>query len=447
MKKRLLYVTLVTVLGLNLLIGAQIYLNTAQAAEKENIYQQMELFMRVMERVRAEHVDADKVTYQDLVHSALKGMVNQLDPHSEYMEPRKYDNLKTEAEGAFGGLGIVIGPRDGALTVITPMEDSPAAQAGVLAGDKLIRIDGVSAENMTVEDAALKLRGEPGTEVTITVARGTPAEVKEFKLKRAIIKVGTVKDSAGGREFKLGEHKIGYVRITHFWEQTASELEAALKKLQGQGMEGLILDVRNNPGGLLPQVVSICDMFLPRGQLIVSTEGPPGQKPEEYKATGRDQFPGVRIVVLVNGGSASASEILAGCLQDVGRAFIMGEQTFGKGSVQTVFPLPDGSALRLTTAKYYTPSHKVIHERGIAPDSVVPMTQEEEEALLIKRSTGGLESLPEAERAKVMAIRDVQLDRAVDFLRAMTLHKARVGRTSGERGAKLSAAQGSTSAQ
>jgi carboxyl-terminal processing protease len=198
-----------------------------------------------------------------------------------------------------------------------------------------------------------------------------------------------------------------------------------LKKLKGQGMAGLILDLRNNPGGLLDQAVKVCELFVPRGQLIVSTEGRGAQSKYEYTAKGRDLFPELEVVVLVNGGSASASEIVAGCLQDLGRAFVMGEQTFGKGSVQSIVPLNGGSALRLTTAKYYTPSHRVIHEKGITPDSVVPMSPEDEEALILKRLPGAMETLDEERQKRVAAARDIQLERATDFLKGVLLFQDR----------------------
>ncbi len=432
MKKRLLYIFLITVLGLNLFVGAQIYLSSAQAAEKENVYSHVELFMRVLERVRQDYVDGANLTYQDLIYSSLRGMISTLDPHSEFMEPVKYTDLKNDTEGAFGGVGIVVGLRDGVLTVVAPMEDTPAFKAGVLTGDKIVKIDGRGTEKATMGDAVKRLRGEPDSEVTITFARPSWPEPKDFKLKRAVIKVATVKDVNNRGEFPLGENKIGYVRLTQFGEQTSGDLSAALKKLSNQGMTGLVLDLRNNPGGLLDQAVKVCEMFLPRGQLIVSTEGRAARvKAEEYRASGRDQFPKVQIVILVNNGSASASEIVSGCLQDLGRAYVMGEQTFGKGSVQSILPLQDGSALRLTTAKYYTPSHKVIHEHGIKPDSIIPTTQEEEEALYLRRLTGGIENLDEAQQTRVRNVKDVQLDRANDFLKGMVMFRERANSDGG----------------
>ncbi|MBI2949011.1 MAG: S41 family peptidase [Verrucomicrobia bacterium] len=426
MKKRILYTVLLVGLSLNILVGAQIYLGSAQAAEKNNLYKQMELFVGVLDKVRKEYVDADKVSYDDLIHAALKGMINTLDPHSEFMEARNYTRLKNDTEGAFGGIGIeIMRLRDNSLTVVAPIEDTPAFRAGILKGDRIIKIDGKSTEKFTASDAVQKLRGEPGTDVTITIARASLQETKDFTLKRAVIKVDTAKDIEGQRTFPVGEDKIGYVRLTQFGEHTTSELQDAMKKLKAQGMEGLILDLRNNPGGLLDQAVKVCELFVPRGEPIVSTEGRAPQSQYKYISRGRDQYADVKIVILVNIGSASASEIVAGCLQDLGRAFVMGEKTFGKGSVQSIVPLQDGSALRLTTAKYYTPSHKVIHGNGITPDSVVPMSDEEEDLLAYQRIPGGIEMLDPERREKARQLTDVQLDRARDFLKGVLLFKDR----------------------
>jgi carboxyl-terminal processing protease len=305
------------------------------------------------------------------------------------------------------------------------MEDSPAYKAGIVTGDKIVKIEGHSTEKISLPEAVKKLRGEPGTDVTITIMRqGSP--LKDYKLTRSTIKVETVKDINGNRQFPLGEGRIGYVRITQFGEQTTAEFRDALEKLSKQGMEGLVMDLRNNPGGLLDQAVKVCDIFLKGGQLIVSTEGrSPRMRTEQYKATGRDEYPHVQIAILVNEGSASASEIVSGCLQDLHRAFVVGEQTFGKGSVQSIMPLEDGSALRLTTAKYYTPSHKVIHEHGITPDAIVTMTDEQERARFLKQVVGGIDSLEDAEKDRIRNVHDVQLERAEDYLKGIIVYRDR----------------------
>lgn len=427
MNKRLVYWLLTILLGTNLFIGSQIYSYSARGSvEKNEPYANYRLLSEVLEKVRREYVDGENLTYQDLIHGALKGMLNTLDPHSEFLEPRKFEELKKDTQGEFGGVGVVISlSKDKHLTVVSPMEDTPGFRAGILSGDRIIKIDGRSTENFTLEDAVKRLRGEPGSEVTVTILRPSTSEIKEHKLTRAIIKVDTVKDINGKREFPLGEHGIGYVRITQFGEKTAAELESALKKLEEQGMEALILDLRNNPGGLLDQAGQVCEKFVPRGQLVVSTEGRGATQKFEYRSTGKYKHPNIPTVVLVNGGSASASEIVAGCLQDlqsITKAIVIGEQTFGKGSVQSILPLPDGSALRLTTAKYYTPKRKVIHEHGITPDIVVPMTIEEERDLALKRMPGALETLSEEERKRVENARDPQMERAVDVLKGILLY-------------------------
>jgi carboxyl-terminal processing protease len=272
------------------------------------------------------------------------------------------------------------------------------------------------------------LRGAPGSEVALTIERPATGETETFKLTRAVIQMTMVKDINGKKDFPLGADKIGYVHITQFGDNTANELEAALVRLKEQGMKGLILDLRWNPGGLLDQAVGVCEKFLPNGQLIVSTEG--RHTLDKYFARGGgDELKGVPIVVLVNLGTASAAEIVSGCLQDLHRAVVLGEKTFGKGSVQTIFPMDDGSALKLTVAKYYTPSHKVIHEHGITPDILVPLSDQDEAALLLKRSPGGVEALPEKSRALVSSVHDVQMERAVDLLKGLILYHQMTAKT------------------
>jgi len=425
MKRRFLYGTLSVVLIINLSIGAYVFAG-AQAAEKDSPYPSLELFSYVLEKVRKDYVDGQNIKYQDLVYGALKGMLNTLDPHSEFMEPEKYKELQNDTQGTFGGLGIVISMKDNFITVVSPMEDSPGSRAGILSGDRILKINSQSTERMSLTDAVKNLRGDAGSEVRITLVRPATGEIKEYKLTRAVINVDMVKDVNGKKEFTLDESKIGYVRLVQFGEKTSDELEGALRKLKSQGMQGLVLDLRWNPGGLLEQAVDVCQKFLPRGELVVTTEGRNPAQNSVRKALGKgDEVRNMPIVVLVNLGSASASEIVAGCLQDLKRAVILGEKTFGKGSVQSIFPLADGSALRLTTAKYYTPSHKVIHEEGITPDVVVPLTTEEERQIALKGTPGGLESLDDKERDKVAQSRDPQLDRAMDLLKGIILFTER----------------------
>ncbi|HOX59117.1 MAG TPA: S41 family peptidase [Candidatus Paceibacterota bacterium] len=430
MKRRFIYGVVVSALAVNLLVGARIYLNSAQAAEKDSAYPSLELFSYAMAKVRKDYVDGHKLTYQDLVYASLKGMLGTLDPHSEFMEPDNYKELQNDTQGAFGGLGIVIAMKDNFITVITPMEDSPGFRAGILSGDRIIKIDGKSTEKMSLQDAVKYLRGEPGTEVKISVLRPSSGNLKDYNLTRAVINIDMVKDINGKKEFPLGENKIGYIRLVQFGEKTNADLEAALKRLKAQNLQALVLDLRWNPGGLLEQAVDVCEKFLPRGSLVVTTEGRNPAQNSVRKAMGRgDTLNNLPMVVLVNLGSASASEIVAGCLQDSKRAIILGEKTFGKGSVQSIIPLaemPDGvPALRLTTAKYYTPSHKVIHEEGITPDITVPLTEEQERDVLMKHAPGGIQSLDEKERERVLNSHDPQLDRAMDLLKGITLFTQR----------------------
>ena len=429
MKRRLLFGFLIAVLGVNLFFGAQIYIYTAHASQKDDPYENYKLLADVLEKVRQEYVDGDKLTYQDLIHGALKGMLDTLDPHSEFMDQAKFDELKKDTEGEFGGLGIIVEMgRDNVLTVVSPMEDSPGYRAGILPHDQIIKIDGKSAAKLDLEEAVKRLRGESGTSLTITIRRPSTGQIKDYKLVRAIIKVDSVKDINDKREFPLGADGIGYVRIIQFGEKTSDDLGVALKKLTGQGMKALIIDLRNNPGGLLEQAGQVCEKFLPRGQLIVSTEGRGTTPKSEYRAEGHGKRIDLPIVVLVNGYSASASEIVAGCLQDlqpVTHAIIVGEQTFGKGSVQSILPLADGSALRLTTARYYTPSHKTIHERGITPDIYVPMSEQDEADLHYKHMPGALDVLDAPDRQRIEKVHDKQLERAVDLLKGVLLYAKR----------------------
>ena len=414
-------------LALNLLLGARTYSLSKETEAKDVPWPYLTLFSTVLERVRNDYVDGTNLTYQSLVRSALHGMVDELDPHSEFLEPRGFKDLQDDTLGAFGGIGVVVSSRDGYLTVVAPSDESPAFKAGIKTGDRIVRVNGKNAEKLTVPDAVGLLRGEPGSEVTLTIDRPSTKETLDFKLTRAQIKVDMVKDIEGKKDFRLGPDHIGYIRLVQFGDKTGSELDTAIKRLKAQGMKGLVLDLRWNPGGLLDQAVEVCQKFLPRDQLVVTTKGRNPAQNTVRRAAGRGDLAvdengkPLPMVVLVNLGSASASEIVAGCLQDTKRATIVGETTFGKGSVQSVIPLPDGSALRLTTAKYYTPSEKVIHEHGVTPDIVVPMTDAENADVLNQRVPGGVDSLEPAERDRLKNARDPQLERAVDMLKGINL--------------------------
>jgi carboxyl-terminal processing protease len=424
MKRHLIFGVLAAALLLNLILGAAIYLNSARAADqKDSMDANLELFANVLQKVRAEYVDGTNLTYRNLTDAAIKGMIGSLDPHSEFLDAQDYQQLQDDTEGQFGGLGLNVTMKDGYVTVITPMEDTPGFRAGILTGDRIVKVDGKSVEKKSLGEVVKQLRGEPGTPVTVTIQRPATGAETNLTLTRAIIQMEMVKDINGKKKFPLGADGIGYIRITEFGDRTGDKLEAALGKLKAQGMKALILDLRLNPGGLLDEAVNVCEKFLPRGQLVVSTEGRnPSQNSVRRAEGGGDELKGEPMVILVDLGSASASEIVTGCLQDLHRAVILGEKTFGKGSVQSIFPLDSGLALKLTVAKYYTPSHRVIHEHGIEPDIVVPMTEEQEFAFLLTRLPGGLESLDAAKRDRVAQIQDVQLDRAEDLLKGILLY-------------------------
>ena len=422
MKRRFIFGLVAVALLLNLAVGAKIYLSTTRADnDDDNATANLAVFSDALQKIRTEYVDGKDLTYQQLVYSALKGAVGQLDPHSEFLDADSFQALQDDTEGQFGGLGLVVTSRDGHVTVVAPIEDTPGFRAGILSGDRIVTVEGKNVEHQALADVVKMLRGEPGSTVSLTIERPSTGATKTFTLQRAVIQMDMVKDINGKKKFPLDDNGIGYVRITQFGEKTGDELESALAKLKRQGMKGLVLDLRWNPGGLLDQAVAVCQKFLPRGQLVVSTEG--RRTVEKYFARGDgDELKNVPIVVLANLGSASAAEIVTGCLQDLHRAVVLGEKTFGKGSVQTIFPLDDGSALKLTIAKYYTPSHKVIHEQGSTPDILVPVSDSEEAALLLKRSPGGLESLPDKQRTVVEAVHDEQLERAEDLLKGLILY-------------------------
>lgn len=327
----------------------------------DDLYSKVELFSYALTTIQSEYVD--EKTPQDLIYGSLRGMLSSLDAHSQFLDPEDYKELKTETQGKFGGLGIEISIRDGLLTVITPIEDTPAWKVGIKAGDRIVKIEDELTKDITLSEAVKKLRGAPGTKINITVLRETEFKLHNFTITREIIQIQDVKDT------QILKDSIGYIRLTEFREDSHKEFRKALDQLKKEGAKSLILDLRNNPGGLLNVAIDITGEFLPAGQLIVTTKGRRASQVMEAKSkTGRDKVLDWPMVVLINEGSASGSEILAGALQDNHRAVLLGAQSFGKGSVQSVIPLPDGSGLRLTTSKYFTPSGRSIHGKGIKPD-------------------------------------------------------------------------------
>ena len=346
-------------------ISGVIFFAVSEAKEKkkDDLYKQVELFSDALAIIQAEYVD--EPNSKDLIYGALKGMVSSLDPHSQFMDPDTFNELKVDTEGKFGGLGLEITIKDGLPTVITPIEDTPAWRAGIKSGDRIVKINDEITRDMGLTDAVKRMRGKPGEAVTLIILRESEKKLLEFKLVRGIIKIKGVKET------KILEDGIGYIRLVEFRDNSLQEMNAAIEKLSKSGMNALIIDLRNNPGGALDSAVKITERFIEKGKMIVYTRGRiPSQNLEFYANSAHPKLT-LPLAILINEGSASGSEIVAGALQDYKRAIIIGTKSFGKGSVQSVIPLGDGSALRLTTSKYFTPSGRVIHGKGVTPDIIV----------------------------------------------------------------------------
>lgn len=404
------------ILALSLSAEAREATTPASASKVEDSpYEQLQLLARAMQLIRQDYVDESKVDYKELTYSALRGMLDNLDPHSQFMEPKSFKNMQEDTRSEFGGLGVVVTQKSGVLTVINPMEDTPGFKAGILPGDQILKINGENTDNIPLNEAVEKLRGNVGEKVNLTIRRPTSGEMKDYELTREVIKVASIKDARILPQRNPGQPRIGYARITQFNEPTAAELGAALDKLEAKGMDAFILDLRHNPGGLLGSAVDVCGQFLSPNTLVVYTEGrmPSREYRTSATASPNRKYP---VVVLTNYASASGSEIVAGALKDLDRALLVGETTFGKGSVQSVVSLPDGSAARLTTAKYFTPGRKLIHEHGVSPHIRATLTHEEETDLLRSRRKREDPATTEA------AIWDPQLDRAVDALQGSLQH-------------------------
>src|ERR1700704_5432595 len=395
---------------------------TAHAAENDpdSGYAQIAVFAKAIQLLRQDYGDGNKTSYHDLVYAAMKGMLASLDPHSQFMEPDDFRDMQDDTRSRFNGLGIEVSTKNGVLTVVTAMEDTPAAKAGILAGDQILKINGTSTERLELQQAVNLLRGKPEQKATLTILRPSSKEVKDYVLERAEVKVQSVKNAHLIDKDLTGAFKVGYVRVVQFNEPTAEELAKALDELQKQGMQALILDLRNNPGGLLNSAVDVCAQFLPSNTKVVSTQGRVASQQHDYSTSGaKKERPSFPMVVLINEGSASGAEIVAGALKDLHRAVLVGETTFGKGSVQNVMQLPDGSAVRFTTAKYYTPSKQVIQGNGVTPNIRVAMTAEQERSLFALRNTGNMK--PEDEKSVIKA-RDPQMLRAIDALKGVMIY-------------------------
>jgi carboxyl-terminal processing protease len=393
----------------------------------DDSYQYTLLFARVMQLIRQDYVDPSKVSYKDLTYAALRGMLSSLDPHSQFLDEESFQDIQRETKGEFSGLGIVIGVKDGGLVILSPMEDTPGGRAGLMPGDRILKIDGKNTEKMTLAAAEKMLKGVPGEKVHLTLQRPTTGAIGggpvfEVTLTRETIRVASVKDAKLLPASLAGQDKIGYVRIEEFAENTSAELDHALDSLEHDGIQALVIDLRNNPGGLLDSAVDVAGKFVPPGTVIVSTRGRAAEQAEDFRARAERARPNYPIVLLINGYSASGAEIVAGALKDLNRAILVGETTFGKGSVQTVQPLGNGVGLRLTMAKYYTPSKKTIHEVGVTPDIDVPITDTEERRILLAETKRPLSPEEQAEAAKAD---DRQLDRAVASLRSVIIYRQR----------------------
>ena len=398
---------------------------TANSAET---YKQLNLFGEVFEKVRSEYVD--EVADDTLVESAINGMLTSLDPHSNYLNTKNFNDMKVQTRGEFGGLGIEVSMENGLVKVVSPIDDTPAARAGLKPGDLITHLDGDAVQGMSLPEAVEKMRGPVNSEIKLTIRR-EGKEPFDVKLTRATIRIQSVRSHLEG-------DNIGYIRITTFNEQTDVGLNNAMKNLKqqaGSKLIGVVLDLRNNPGGLLDQAVAVADAFLDKGE-IVSTRGRRTEDAQRYNARPGDIAAGLPMAVLINGGSASASEIVAGALQDHHRAILLGTKSFGKGSVQTIIPLAGHGAMRLTTARYYTPSGRSIQARGIDPDIVVEAAKIEKPSDkgdkiatatdLKKEDTGEPPELTSVDPTIMGTPADYQLARVVDMLRGIALFNGRV---------------------
>jgi len=391
-------------------------------SKKDDGFEEIELFTEVLETIRQGYVDPEKVTYEELINSALEGMLADLDPHCQFMQPKVLEQLKRHTDSTYEGIGVTISTKNEILTIVTAREDGPAARAGVLPGDQILKINGQLTEDIGIPEAINLLKGKPGESLELTVRRPATQELLEFEMRREVIKQSSVKDARILDTELTRPYRMGYARILQFSEPTARELADKLDELEQEGMDAFVLDLRNNPGGLLGSAIDVCGEFVEAGTVVLTTEGKPGsgeikvyRTSAEKKRRERD-YP---LAILVNHASASGAEVVAGALQDLKRCIVVGETTFGKGSVQSIIPIGEGKAIRMTTAKYYTPSHRTIHENGVEPNIVATLTPEQENSLArwFRR-----DSLGPKERREVEDFRDPQLIRAVDAMKGALVY-------------------------
>jgi carboxyl-terminal processing protease len=422
MRRKLGLILLVLLIGLDLFLGGRVLTSGLADDTGQEIAARLGLFTRAFQLIRQDYVDAEKTDTKSLVRAAIKQMLAKLDPHSIYLDANDFHDSQEENKGEVTGIGIVVSSINGFITIVSSVEDAPAFKAGLMAGDQILAINDVKVERKTVEEIAPLLRGGQGSVVKLNVFRPSTKAAWEVSVTRQIYKVTTVRDAHLLDSAVAGGAKIGYLRITEFNQPTAVELGEKVDELLKQGMQALVVDLRYNPGGLLQSAIDTCGVFLPPKTMVVYTEGRDPSTHQEYftdpRSKQRDSFP---LVLLVNNESASASEIVAGAMKDWHRAVIVGETTFGKGLVQGQFPLPDGAGMRLTVARYYTPGHETIQEKGVEPDILSVLSREDERALLIRRR-GAFSSV--AEKEQVLHAHDAQLERAVDALKGLLVYSA-----------------------
>jgi len=396
----------------------------SEQGRESSAYGSLSIFAKVLQLVRQDYVDESKAAFPSLIGNALRGMLAGLDPHSQFLDAREYKAVQDDTRSRFSGVGLILTQRDGRLAVVSVMDGSPGARAGILAEDQILKVDDKLTEKLTVNEVATTLRGDVGTPVKLVLFRPSTRETREIEVNREAIKLASVVDAKLlGADADDTIPKVGYVRVTQFNTTTVAELLKALADLEKRGMQALVLDLRDNPGGLLESAVEVASQFLPPNSMVVSTEGRVASQNRIYRTPENAvQRPGYPMAVVVNAGSASAAEILAGALKDLRRAVIVGETTFGKGSVQSVIPLADGTAIRLTTARYFTPSRQLIHENGIQPTIRATLSAEQSRLLSMQHR---YEQLDERERAELAAFIDPQLERAAETLKAVVLFSAR----------------------
>jgi carboxyl-terminal processing protease len=368
-------------------------------------------FRDVLQTVKENYYDASKANYDDLTRAALKGMVDQLDPHSEFLTADEFNKAEEELSSEFSGVGIQVEQVDNRIVVITPIAGTPAERAGIRRGDQLIKVDGKPLENPSLDKTIKLIRGKPETEVVLTMLRTGQDKELNFKLKRERILLPSVRNAS------LRSDGLGYLQITQFTEHTGDEFANTLGQMEKSGLKSLVIDLRNNPGGLLDAAIDVCNEFFNRDELIVYTQGRTADSRQNYQADGKHPPRSYPIAILVNGGTASAAEVVTGAMKDTHRAVIVGERTFGKGSVQSVIELQNGEGMRLTTARYYTPSGAVIHEHGVDPQVEIEMTADNESKLRLQQSRDDLTAPAEfVQRFGFKPVEDVQLEAAEEVL-------------------------------